>query len=90
MQPTTDVRLPDRVGLSCQKQKGGLEGVFGILLVAEQAPAQTQHHRPMPADEEAKHRLVAPGCEATQKLPIAPLLERACGCQLARVPQQVR
>src|SRR5262249_6491821 len=49
---------------------GRLEGVLGVLRVAEQALAHVQDHRPMPAHQGFKGSFVPPGDEALQQLPV--------------------
>jgi hypothetical protein len=54
-------RFADGAGLPGQDQEAGLKSVFGILLVAEHAPADPQHQPPMPLDQgrEGSHVTVA-------------------------------
>ena len=42
-----------------QDEEGGLERVLGVVGVAEDAAADAQHHRPVPADERGERGLVA-------------------------------
>jgi hypothetical protein len=57
-------------GLASQGEEGGLEGVLGVLHVAEHAPADAEHHRPVTADQFCEGVLVAAGAEAFQQLPV--------------------
>jgi hypothetical protein len=41
----------DRGGLPRQDQERGLEGVLGVVGIAEDASAGAQHHRPVPAHQ---------------------------------------
>ena len=45
------VGVADRPGLAGQDEEDGLEGVLGMLHVAQELPADAQHHRPVPADQ---------------------------------------
>jgi hypothetical protein len=43
---------PDQAGGAVsQDQEAGLEGVLGVVMVADDAPADAQHQRPVTADE---------------------------------------
>src|SRR5204863_3456856 len=44
-------RLADRRRFAGQDEKGGLESVFGVRLVAEHTTAHLEHHRTVPAKE---------------------------------------
>ena len=39
--------LAERPGLAGQHEEDGLEGVLGVLVVAQELPADAQHHRPV-------------------------------------------
>ena len=45
------VSSPDRATLLHQDQEGSLEGVFSIVLVAEDRPADSHDHRAMPSHQ---------------------------------------
>jgi hypothetical protein len=53
-----------------EDEEGDLEGVLGVMAVAQDAPADAQHHRPVPPHQRLKRRLVAPRQEALQQLPV--------------------
>src|SRR5262249_45751598 len=44
--------------LADEDEEGGLEGVFGIVVVAEDTAAHAPHHRSMPMHQGCKSRLV--------------------------------
>jgi hypothetical protein len=49
IQPTAHSLPPvDRAGLLREDQEGGLEGILGVVQIAQDAPAHTQYHRPVP------------------------------------------
>ncbi len=52
-------RGSDRSRLAGEDEERGLEGVLGIVVVAEDAPADAQDHRPMPPDDRLERRLIA-------------------------------
>jgi hypothetical protein len=53
-----------------EHKERGLEGIFGICLVAQDAAAHPQHHRSVPAQKRLKRRLLAPGEECVEQLPV--------------------
>src|SRR5262249_2627232 len=69
VQPGAD-RLPltDRAGLAGQREERGLEGVLGVLRVAQDPPAHTEHHRAVPPHQQLERRLVPLGDEALEEL----------------------
>lgn len=57
-QPTRDrPAIADRTGPVRQDQEDGLEGVLGVVRVVEDAPADPQDHRPVPAHQLLESRL---------------------------------
>jgi hypothetical protein len=52
------VGLAYRSGLSSEDEEGGLEGVLGVGLVAQDAAADVQDHRAVPPQEGRESRLV--------------------------------
>src|SRR5262249_13251672 len=48
----------ERAGPAGQDQKRGLEGFFGVMEVAEHAPADGKYHGPIALDENGGRRLV--------------------------------
>jgi hypothetical protein len=72
VQPAADrLAASDRRGLARQDQEGGLEGVLGIVGVAEDAAADAEHHRPVAADEGLERRFVARHGEALEQVGVA-------------------
>jgi hypothetical protein len=57
-------RLPD------ENEKGGLEGILGVV-VAQQAAAHAPHHRPVPLDEGSKGRFVVMFDETAEQFTVA-------------------
>ncbi len=67
---------PERTRLVHQHQEGRLEGVLGIVLVAEGCPAGVQHHRPVPRDQRRERqfrRLARPAGEPLEQLAVSQL-----------------
>jgi len=50
--------------LAGQHEKRRLEGVLGVLDMAQHAPAEAEHHRPVPPHQRLEGGLVATGDEA--------------------------
>jgi hypothetical protein len=59
-------------------QEGGLEGVLGVLLVAKDAAADVQDHRPVPPHEGSKGSIIALSGETLQELRIRRLGGTLC------------
>jgi hypothetical protein len=51
------LRLSDRARLARQDQERDLERVVRGVCVAQQLPANSEHHRPVPVDERSKRQL---------------------------------
>jgi hypothetical protein len=67
-QPPRDrLAAADRIRLASEDQECGLEGVFRVLLVAEDGATNGQDHGPVPADEVGERRLVAGRGEAVEE-----------------------
>ena len=74
-----------------QYQECGLEGVFGVVTVAEDAPADAKHHRTMPVHQLLERRLrglVAAGDEPVQELRVRQRPERAQVDDPVDLPEQ--
>jgi hypothetical protein len=70
-QPLVDRLAPgDDSGLAGQDQESGLEDVLGVVLVAQDAPANGQDHAPVAAHQGLKGGLFTPADEAFQQLPV--------------------
>ena len=60
MQPAGNHRPGSyRSGLASQDEKRGLEGIFRILMVGEDAAADSPDQRPVPVHERREGRVVA-------------------------------
>ena len=71
MQPVpTTAREASAAGPADQHQERGLEGVVGVVRVAQDAPADAQHHGSVPAHEDGKGGLVMPGQETLEQLAV--------------------
>jgi hypothetical protein len=71
VQPRTQRFSPmQRTGLASQHQEGCLEGILGMVLIAEHAPANAEYHRPVPFHQGSKRWLISPSGETLQELPI--------------------
>jgi hypothetical protein len=52
VQPRADrLALADRAGLAEQHEEGRLERVLGLVRVAQDPPADAEHHRAVPLDQ---------------------------------------
>src|SRR5439155_23263691 len=88
VQPTADRPAPaDGAGLADERQESGLEGVLGILPVAEHSLADTEHHRSVPPDQHLERRLVALSSEALQKLCVGEAAVALPDHQTAQMPE---
>src|SRR5207302_2598920 len=65
--------------LADQDQERSLEGVLHVVRAAEQSPANAEDHRPVPAHQGFKSRLVAPRQESFEQLAVLGLLVVAEG-----------
>ena len=65
------VALADRPGLLDQDQERRLEGIGDVVRIVQDAPADAQHHRPVPMEDRLERRLVAMGEESLQELGLA-------------------
>ena len=71
MEPVPDLAAgPDGRRLADEDEEGGLEGVLGVMGVAQDATADAQHHRPMPAHECLERILILPANESFQQLAV--------------------
>jgi hypothetical protein len=60
----------DRSRLAGEHEKGGLEGVLRVLLVAQDAAADTQHHRAVSAQQRLERRRIPCVAKAREQLPV--------------------
>ena len=63
--------LADRSSLAGQCEKRRLEGVFGVLAVVQDAPADTEHNALVTADDQLERRLIRMRDEAREELCVA-------------------
>ncbi len=76
----------ERSGLADQYEEGALEGVLGVGRVTQDAAAHAEHHRAVPSHQGNEGRLVPPGEELAQELPVG-LVRAALG---AEPPEKLR
>src|SRR5262249_46129850 len=69
-------------------QERRLEDVLGVLLVAEQAPAEREHTGAVPPHHRGEGRLVALGQELPEQFAVRRASTRLRGGQPGQVPQQ--
>ncbi len=79
---TQEIAVADRCRAADQHEKRCLECILDVVLVVENAAANTQDHSPMPGDQSGKCHLVALGGEPFQELVVVhahdgPLVEDA-------------
>src|SRR5262245_15088392 len=60
----------DRCRLPDEDEEGGLEGVFGVVVIAEDTATHAPDHRTMPMYEGCKSRFFVPADVVLQQLPI--------------------
>ncbi len=74
MQPgAQQVRIADRAGLAGQHEEHRLEGILGMMQVAQELPANIQDHRPVPLHERRECGFsgrIGSGVEALDELPV--------------------
>jgi hypothetical protein len=66
----------DRPSLRCQNKERGLEGVLGILLVVQHAPAHVRHKGPVPPNQHRECRVVLPGREGGEQFAVVAWIGR--------------
>jgi hypothetical protein len=60
----------DGAGPANQDEESRLKRVFGVVQVAQHAPANAQDHRPVPSDEGREGRFIAAGKESAQQFAV--------------------
>jgi hypothetical protein len=76
IKPAADgLALANRGGVASQRQKRGLEGVLGILFVAQHLPAHPQYQLAMALHQDSEGGLLPLRDEALEQLPIAQILK---------------
>ena len=81
---------PERPGLADQDQERGLEGILGVVRIIQHAPADAQHHRPMPLHQDREGQLggLAPvGREPLQELSVRQVPDRPHVEERAELPE---
>jgi hypothetical protein len=68
-------RSTQSLGFLDHYEKGSLKRVFGIVIVMQYAPADTQDHQPMPPQECRERRFLMPLRKPLQKFSIGQLVE---------------
>ena len=71
------IGLPHRAGFTGQHQERGLEGVVGVLRVAEDLPADAEDHRPVALHQRREGRLVGSVPQRQEPLNELPVREVA-------------
>src|SRR5262249_31971038 len=69
--------VADGTSLSRQHEEGGLEGVLGVVAVAEQPAADAEHHRAVPLHQPAEGQFVALSEEPVEQLAVRGVLAGA-------------
>ncbi len=82
------VGVSDGGGLSCQDEEDGLEGVLGVMAVAQELPADAQDHRPVPRHQGGESGIVARGREPLEELAIGESGHRAAREERAELTGQ--
>ena len=92
--PPTDSRLRIGIRLADQEQERGLEGVVGVVRIAQDPLTDAQDHRSMPFDQRGERRLgfrgILPGQEPSQELAVTPFSDRAQADRASRVDRTSR
>jgi hypothetical protein len=81
------VPLGDRAGFANEDKKRSLEGIFRIMCVTEDAPADPENHGPMPLQDGLKGSLILFENKAFQELSVGPGAGGPRASELADVPQ---
>ncbi len=84
------VAHPERPGLADQHQERGLEGILGMMRIAEDGQADAPDHRAMPLHQRGEGQLghlVRIGREPLQELPVGQFPDRPHVVENAKLPQ---
>ena len=84
------VAIADRAGPAHQNQEGGLERILDVVRVAEDAPADVQHHRPVADHQllEGRLGLRMMDFEPLQQLAIRPISDAAEAEECTNLPER--
>ncbi len=63
-----DVAVANRFRVLDQDQECGLEGIFDVVFVVEDVPANAEHHPPMPVDDRLESRFITSSEKSIEKL----------------------
>ena len=74
-------------GVLGEGEEGGLEGVLGILIVAQDMPADVPDERPMALEQNGERRLLARRAESRKELSIGQFSAQPGGCELTQPAQ---
>ena len=77
----------DRPGPLHHHQEGGLEGILGVIGIAEDAAADAQHHRPVPRHQRLEGAGISLFDEAVKELRVGQPRDDAPGEQSLDLPQ---
>ena len=88
---------PERVGLANQDQERGLEGVLGVVRVADQRSADAPDHRGMPVDQRGKRQfgagavsLIVGFIKSFEELPVRQADQGTDAIKCLEIPEQGR
>jgi hypothetical protein len=76
-------------GLPCQENKSGLERVFCILELPQDAKTHGQDERPMPLGEHCKRFLIILSGEGAEQLAVRPVLGGLTGGERPNMPHDL-
>jgi hypothetical protein len=80
--------LPDRVAFADEGKEGGLEGILGVLRVAQQTAAQVPDHLAVAPDQHLEGSPVAGAEEAAEQFAVGRAVGTLAGGELAQVSEQ--
>jgi hypothetical protein len=89
VQPGGDRTGGDRRGFANEDEEGGLKGVLGGVVIAENAAADAPHHRSVPAYEGVESRTVPAAEEVLDQLPVGRVRPSAPEPRPAQVPDDL-
>jgi hypothetical protein len=69
--------MANRGGAPSQDQERGLEGILGVVVVAQYLAAHPLHHRTVPLDQRREGCFLTMGHEPVEQLPIGEANNRA-------------
>jgi hypothetical protein len=69
--------MANRAGVPGQDQERGLEGILGVVVIAQDLATHPLHHRPVPLDQRREGGFLPTAHEPVEQLPIAEANNRA-------------